>query len=170
VTDDVRFTRRRVYRVADNFLAFWLGVLDHYRSEIEAGIGDTIVEALLRRLDDFMGARWEEAFRMHLRRMDSDGAIVPDVVAVGPFWAPGDDPAEMDAVVLAGVERRTVLVGEAKWAKRVDAARVRRQLERKAAVLPGGVPAGLRYAVCARETVANADGVVAITAADIFDG
>jgi hypothetical protein len=61
------------------------------------------------------------------------------------------------------------VVGEAKWAKRVDAARIRRHLERKAAALPGGAPADLVYAVCAREAVANAEGVLAITA-DIFDG
>jgi hypothetical protein len=81
----------------------------------------------------------------------------------------GDDPSEIDAVILAGVERRAVLVGEAKWARRVDAARIRRQLERKAAALPNAAP-DLRYAVCAREAVDNAEGVLAITAADIFDG
>lgn len=62
-----------------------------------------------------------------------------------------------------------MLVGEAKWARRVDAARIRRELERKAAALPSAAP-DLRYAVCAREVVDNADGVLAITAGDIFDG
>jgi AAA+ ATPase superfamily predicted ATPase len=169
VTDDVRFTRNHVYRVADNFLAFWLGVLDRYRSEIDRGIGDTIVSPLMGRLDDFMGARWEEAFRMHLRRMTRDGVLTDDVVAVGPFWTWGEDPSEMDAAVLAGVERRAVLVGEAKWTRRVDAVRIRRELERKAAALPKVAP-DLRYAVCAREAVDNAEGVLAITASDIFDG
>jgi uncharacterized protein len=93
------------------------------------------------------------------------------VVGVGPFWTwKGEDRAEIDAVVLAGLgRRRAVLVGEAKWARRVDAARIRRQLERKAAALPSAAP-DLRYAICARETVDNAEGFLAITAADIFDG
>jgi uncharacterized protein len=170
VTEDERLTRRRIYRVADNFMAFWLGVLDRYRAEIDRGLGDTIVPAIVRSLDDFLGSRWEEAFRMHLRRMAVDGALGEEVVAVGPFWTAAADPGEIDAVVLAGRERRPVLVGEAKWARRVDASRIRRQLERKAEALPGGAPAGLRYAVCAREAVDEPGDMLAITAADVFDG
>jgi AAA+ ATPase superfamily predicted ATPase len=167
---DPQASRGSFYRIADNFLAFYLGVLDPYRSEIDRGMGETIVEPLTRRLDDFMGARWEEAFRMHLRRMANDGVLAPDVVAVGPFWNVwGEDPSEMDAVVLAGDKRRPILAGEAKWTKRVDATSIRRDLERKAAALRKPAP-DLRYAVCAREGVDNADGVLAITAGDIFDG
>jgi AAA+ ATPase superfamily predicted ATPase len=171
ITEDPRRPRTWTYRVADNFLAFWLGVLDRYRSEIDRGVAHEIASAWMDDLDVFLGARWEEAFRMHLRRLMSDGALGEKVVGVGPFWAwKGEDQAEIDAVVLAGPgRRRAVLVGEAKWARRVDAARIRRQLERKAAALPSTAP-DLRYAVCAREVVDNADGVLAITAADIFDG
>lgn len=167
-TEDYRLTLRRAYRVADNFLAFWLGVVDLYRAEIELDNGETIVRDMMRRVDDFMGSRWEEAFRWHLRRMARDGQLGEEVVRIGPFWTPGEEANEIDAIVL-GARWRPVLVGEAKWARRVDAARLRRQLERKAAALPD--PASdLRYAVCAREAVDNADGVLAITAADIFDG
>ena len=171
VTEDRRSPRTWTYRVADNFLAFWLGVLDHYRAEIDRGVADSIVSAWMDDLDGFLGSRWEEAFRMHLRRLMIDGALGEKVVAVGPFWTwRGADPAEIDAVVLAGTGRRqAVLVGEAKWAKRVDAVRIRRQLERKAAALPSAAP-DLRYAVCAREAVDNAGDVLAVTAADIFDG
>ncbi len=78
-----------------------------------------------------------------------------------------DAPVEIDAVVLAGRERAAALVGEAKWARRVDGARIRWELERKAAALPK-VRGELRYAVCARERVDHSQGLLAITAADIF--
>ncbi len=51
-------SRRRLYRVADNFLAFWLGVVDRYRAEIERGLGATILPVLLESLDDHMGPVW----------------------------------------------------------------------------------------------------------------
>jgi AAA+ ATPase superfamily predicted ATPase len=167
VTEDPRRTRRRTYRIADNFLAFWLGLLDRYRPEIERGLGESILPVLLDAIDDQMGGPWEQAFRDYLRRRAASGELGPNVVAVGPFWTAAADPAEIDAVALAGRKREAVLIGEAKWAKRVDGGRLRAGLERKAEALPR-LAAQPRYAVCAREKVDNADGLMAVTAEDIF--
>jgi AAA+ ATPase superfamily predicted ATPase len=167
VTEDPRRTRRRIYRIADNFLAFWLGLLDRYRPEIERGLGKSILPVLLESIDDQMGGPWENAFRDHLRRLATTGSLLPDAVAVGPFWTAAADPSEIDAVVLAGRHREAVLIGEAKWGKRVDGTRLRAELERKAQVLPR-LAAEPRYAICARERVDKAGDALAITAADIF--
>jgi hypothetical protein len=85
VTEDPRRTRRRLYRIADNFLAFWLHVVNRYRAEIERGLGSSILPVLVADLDDHLGPRWEEAFRIHLRRLAEAGEIGPDIVGVGPF-------------------------------------------------------------------------------------
>jgi uncharacterized protein len=166
VTEQDRRTRRRIYRIADNFLAFWLGLLDRYRPEIERGLGKSILPVLLASLDDCMGGPWEEAFRDHLRRLAAAGEL-GEVVAVGPFWTSAADPTEIDAVALAGRGREAVLLGEAKWAKRVDGAALRVELERKRAALPKQA-AELRYAIGARERVDASGDVMPITAADIF--
>jgi AAA+ ATPase superfamily predicted ATPase len=166
VTEDPARTRRRSYRISDNFLAFWLGVLDRYRPEIERGLGRTIAPVLVSSLGDHMGPRWEEAVRMHLRRIADRGELGPNVVAIGPFWTMAGDPVEIDAVALAGRSREAVLVTEAKWSRSVDGAAVRRALERKATALPR-VSDRLRYAVAAREAVKDGD-VVRITARDVF--
>lgn len=167
VTEDPRRTRRRIYRIADNFLAFWLGLLDRFRAEIDRGLGESILPVLLSSIDDHLGGPWEEAFRDHLRQLAATGELGPDVVAVGPFWTAAVDPAEIDAVVLAGRGREAVLLGEAKWARRVDGGRLRVELERKAPMLPRRA-GNLRYAICAREQVENATGSTVITAEDIF--
>lgn len=170
VTDDPR-TRsgRTTYRIADNFLAFWLGVIDRYRAEIERGLGEQIVDVVGERLDDHMGPRWEEAFRDHLRRLIGEGAIRAEsgIVAVGPYWTRDADPVEIDAVVLAGRSREAVLVGEAKWAREVDGAALKGQLEQRARRLPR-VAERLSYAVAARSAVHQAQGLLAVTADDIF--
>lgn len=166
VTEAGARTRRRVYRIADNFLAFWLGLLDRYRPEIERGLGESILPVLLDSLDDHMGGPWEEAFRDHLRRRAAAGEL-GDVVAIGPFWTSGADPGEIDAVALAGRGREAVLLGEAKWAKRVSAEPLVADLQRKAAALPK-LADRPRYAIAARERVDGADGLVAVTAAEIF--
>lgn len=167
VTERETRTRRRIYRIADNFLAFWLGVLDRHRSAIERGLGREVVPTLLRELDDHMGGRWEAAFREYLVRLAVAGELGPDVVDVGRFWR-DDPPVEIDAVVLAGRSRDAVLVGEAKWSKRIDATPIVRQLEHKAVALPRRAPE-MRYAVAARQTVTHASGVLPVTAHDVFD-
>ena len=167
VTEDPHRTRRRVYRIADNFLAFWLGLLDRYRPEIERGLGESILPVLLDSLDDHMGGPWEEAFRGHLRRLAAAGELGDAVVAVGPFWTSAAEPTEIDAVALAGRSREAVLLGEAKWAKRVNAPQLRAALERKAAALPR-LADEPRYAICGRDRVDDAAGALAVTAADIF--
>lgn len=168
VTEDPARSKRRIYRIADHFLSFYLGVLSHYRAEIDRGLGATIIDALMNDLDDQMGPVYEEAFREHLRRLAVEGALGPAVVAVGPWWR-HDGQDELDAVVLSKRDRtrKPILVGESKWARQVDAARVRRGLERKAADLAD--PEDLRYAVCARESLLHLDDdVMGVTAADIF--
>lgn len=167
VTEDPRRTRRRVYRIADNFLAFWLGLLDRYRPEIERGLGESILPVLVDSLDAHMGGPWEAAFRDHLRRLATQGDLGEGVVAVGPFWTGAADPGEIDAVALAGRGKEAVLLGEAKWRKRVDGARIRAELERKSSGLPR-LASEPRYAVCAREAVDHGEDVLCVTAEDIF--
>lgn len=169
VTEQDSRTRRRIYRVADNYLAFYLGSLIRFRAEIERGLGRTIVSSLAAFLDQHMGPVYEEAFREHLRRTANAGMLGEGVVAVGPWWN-DDGQQEIDAVVLAqhNLTRVPILVGEAKWASSVNAARIKAALIRKAAVLAPDAD-DLSYAVCARDTVEHLDAqTIAVTAADIF--
>lgn len=165
---ETEHSRRRIYRLADNFLAFYLGVLSRYRAEIERGLGASILGVLLGTLDEQLGPAFEQAFRDHLRGEAAAGRLGGGVVAVGRWWQ-DSPPTEIDAVVLAGRGRRPAVAGEAKWARRVDAGRVLTELRRKAALLQ---PVGeLRYAVCGREHVTHVPpGALVITAADIFPG
>lgn len=169
VTEDPGRARNRSYRIADNFLAVWLGIINPHRAEIERGLGETILPVVMRSLDDHMGSRWEEAFRMHLRRMAGAGELGEDIVAVGPYWTRAQGSVEIDAVVLAGRGREVVAVGEAKWARSVNAGALRRDLERKAQSLPRRVEP-LRYIICGRERVNGlGTGTIGLTAADLFD-
>lgn len=169
VTEDELRTKQRIYRIADELLAFYLGPLSRYQPEIERGLGGSIADALIDRLDHHMGRSYEDAFRQHLRRMAKHGALGSHVVAIGPWWT-RDGNNEIDAIVIAEREQQRVpvLAAECKWGKRVDAGRIKAGLIRKAASLTRESE-NLRYCVCAREEVVNADAdTLTVTAADIF--
>lgn len=169
VTELATRSRRRIYRIADNYLSFYLGPLMRFRAEIERGLGRSIVRPLSACLDDMMGSVYEEAFRHHLRRMANGGLLGEDIVAIGSWWN-DDGQQEIDAVVLAqrGQTRIPVLVGECKWTGSVSAGRIRAALTRKAAALAPETEE-LRYAVCARDAVEGADEeTLTITSRDIF--
>jgi uncharacterized protein len=167
VTEDQRRTRRAVYRIADNFLAFWLQLVEPLRGAIDHGMGESILPVLESSLDDFMGPRWEDAFRAHLRRRAAENELPKQrIVAIGPWWR--DAPAvEIDAVALAGRRRRPVLVGEATWARKVDGRRIARALAEKARALPDLADDYAR-AVCARDEVDHHEGLHIVTSGDIF--
>lgn len=178
--DDARKSRRAIYRVADNFLAFYLGPILKHRTEIERGRGRAVIPAIERELDRHLGLPYEEAFRECLWRKADDSSLgLADIVEIGPWWGTaqsGDRAAdrnqvEIDAVLLAQPEqtRSPVAVGEAKWGKSVNGARLRARLTAKAASVTRDVDK-LRYIICARsEVITPQDSdTVTITARDIF--
>lgn len=169
VTEVGTRSRRRIYRITDNYLAFYLGPLMRFRAEIERGLGKTIVSSLAAFLDQHMGPVYEEAFREYLRRLANEGTLGEGIVAIGPWWSDASQQ-EIDAVVLAQREltRLPVLVGESKWAHSVDAVRIKAGLIRKAAALTPHVDE-LSYVVCARDAVEHPDTQTrTVTATDIF--
>ncbi len=166
VTDAGRSKRVR-YAIADNFLRFWLTVLDPHIGAIERGLGGPVVDVILSALDDHMGPAWEAAFREHLTLLAVRGRLTRPAVAIGPWWS-ADGTIEIDAVALAGRERVPFLAGEAKWARSADGGRLLAKLARNAAVLPGHA-SEMQYALCARREVTGApEGTIVITADDIF--
>jgi hypothetical protein len=74
---------------------------------------------------------------------------------------------EIDAVVVAGTPPEAVAIGKCEWAERVAATSPLPTLVKRSLALPRRAD-DLRYVVCARAEVTRAEGVLPVTAADIF--
>jgi hypothetical protein len=152
-------------------VADYLGPLRQHRTQMERGHGRAVLPAIERELDNHMGYPFEEAFRECLWRKAADGSLgLRDIVEVGPWWGSGGQD-EIDAVLFAQhqLKRVPVAVGEAKWGRSVDGARLRARLTVKAAALTEDIDR-LSYVVCTRSAVRTPPGsdTIVITAADIF--
>ena len=165
VTERPERTRLRVYRIADNFLAFWFRFVYPNRGEIERGLGEEIVRSvILRGLDDHMGPVFEQMARDYVRL--EAGARLPAATSIGSWWS-GDGQTEIDVVALRGKE--VVLAGEAKWSRTVDR-RVLRALEERAVRIPGarGSPQLILFAREGFRDVARNEAIT-VTAAGLYD-
>jgi len=167
VTEDPDRTRLRIYRIADNFLAFWFRFIYSHRGEIDRGLGSRVVEQLvLPHLDDHMGPVFEEMCRDYVRAKTGSGrSRVPEVTAVGNWWT-ADGQTEVDVVGMRG--RDVVLAGEAKWGRRAgrrDLDALRRKVER----IPRAIDPTL--GLFAREHFTDVDdrGALLVTANDLYE-
>ncbi len=166
-------TKLSYYRIADNFLAFWLAVIERHRPAIEQGLGESVVDVVVEEFDDYMGARWEMAVREHISVEAVRGAFGPGIVAVGEYWrtrvGPTEDPCQLDVLALSGRQRRVAVVGEVTWARRQQAPRLLADLRRTVATAGLPLADSPTWLVCAREEVADmpSDGL-AVTAHEVF--
>lgn len=166
-------TKLSYYRIADNFLAFWLTVIERHRGAVDAGLGASLSNVVAAEFDDFMGARWEIALREYLRIGAADGRFGPDIVDVGEFWlrqtGPAEDPCQLDVVALEGRSRRVAIAGEAKWAMTKSAARLVAATKRKVTDAKLKTTPEVQWLACARDSLTDVpDDCLAVTAHDIF--
>jgi AAA+ ATPase superfamily predicted ATPase len=166
-------TKLSYYRIADNFLAFWLTVIERHRPAIDQGLGKSVLDVIVEEFDDFMGARWEEALRIHVRGLANGDTLGKDIVAVGEYWnrqsGPKEDPSQLDLVALAGRSRKVAAIGEAKWSKSQSGAHLLDDLRRKVAAAKLPLTDSPIWVLCARDSITKAPpNCLPITAHDIF--
>ncbi len=166
VTEKESSTRRRIYRIVDNFLAFYLRVVESYKTEIERGLGESILPVLIDTVDDFMGDRWEDMVFRHVRRMAAAGTIGPEIVRVGRWWN-RTSSVEIDLVALSGRADTVILCGEVKWRSDISDPRLLRTLRDKASALVDDVDS-ITYLLAARDRISLTDNILAVTADDVF--
>lgn len=127
-------SKKGLYKISDNFVAFYYRFISAYRSFIELGRTDSINMLLDRDLPGFVGECWERLCR------DAVSGNVIDGVVYGMarrWWGSvsRDESMELD-VVAESLDKKYLLVGECKWTKSADADILLSELKAKAVKLP----------------------------------
>ncbi len=129
-----RGSKRTLYRISDPFLRYWFRFVEPHRSRLEAQQLSAVEKDISRRFSHHLGEVWEELARASVPHLDCFGK------KWGPasrWWGPGRDRKPLEVDLVAESEAgECVLVGEVKWAAPRDAARILKELERKAERLP----------------------------------
>jgi AAA+ ATPase superfamily predicted ATPase len=100
------------YVLADPYLRFYFALVDPWRSAIQQGRGNAVLDYLWREeFDRFVSRTFEDVAHQYLVRLSGAGEL-PPVSASGRWWFAGGD---VDAVLMTG--RRVTAAGTAKWTK-----------------------------------------------------
>ena len=184
--EDAAGSRRGLWTILDNYLAFWFAFVRPNLTDLEAGRGDTIWREEIRpALDRFISRpAFERICREYVRGAIGRDPRLPDRGDVGEWWGPytaRDDQGaivteQRQADVVVGTPKRVTLVGECKWSDSLVDTDALRQLRGVAAAVPG-TTASTRLALFAREgftdrleAIAEQEGLLLFTSADLLDG
>lgn len=111
--------KRRLYRVTDPYLKFWLRYVQPNRSEIEILRSYDVLERVKKDFGTFSGEQFEQL----MRELVVDGIIGRPFNSASRWWgrnkakSPGKDMEEID-VVAYSEDRDELLFGECKWSSR----------------------------------------------------
>jgi len=184
--EDPAVSRRGLWTILDNYLAFWFAFVRPNLTDLEAGRADTVwKEEIEPSLDTFISRpAFERVCREYVRDAIGRDRRLPARGDVGEWWGPytarGKDgklvTEQRQADVVVGTSKRVALVGECKWRESLVDTDALGQLRIAAAAVPG-TSSTTRLALFARagftervRTIADEEGILLFTAADLLDG
>jgi len=131
--ESLRSTKRSLYKIDDPFLNFYFTFIVPEKSRIDLGLSAQVLKEIKKRMPQYTSAIWEELCRRSVPFIIKDDEFNP----ASRWWGKGRDgvPLEID-VVSESTDKKSLLVGEAKWTENKDVTRIVEELKRKSASLP----------------------------------
>ncbi len=162
-----RSNKRTLYRIADPFIRYWFRFVEPDRSRLEIRQISAVEKSISGRFAHHVGETWEELAR----------SSVPFLELFGERWRPASrwwgagldrKPLEVDLVAV-NEEQDRVLVGEVKWTGRTGAARLLRELEKKAERLPFVKGRRVELGLWLKRPVSGSAGKHVVTPGQVLD-
>lgn len=137
--DNPKKSKKGLYHINDSLLRFHYQFIVPYRSILELGKIDTVMQVVESQLPQFIGQCWELLCRDYVSGNIIDG-IAYNVAS--RWWGKIFPPEEKDGkmveldVVAESIDKKHILIGECKWTHNDSADRLMETLKQKAKYLP----------------------------------
>ena len=132
-------SKKGLYHINDSLLRFHYQFIVPYRSVLELGRIDVVLQVIRAQLPQFIGQCWELLCRQYVSGNIIDG-VAYNVASRwwGKIFPPEDKDGKMVEldVVAESIDKKHILIGECKWTHDEDADRLMAVLEQKAKYLP----------------------------------
>ena len=164
-------SRKSLYHVADPLLRFHYRYVVPYRSLLELGNSEAVMNVFKREENDFYGHTWEELCRNFISGNGLDGIIYQMARRWwGSYFNAAQQtyvPAELD-VVAESFDGKHLLLGECKWQEHVDAKEELDRLRTIAAGLPFAQNRTVHYVLFSRTLPKHADAGAVLYPQDVM--
>ena len=108
-------SKRGLYRITDNYIAFWFKYIYPYRSYLEKGEDEYVMRKIKEGfIQNFASFVYEDVCREKMWDLSAKGKTLP-FEKVGRYW--GSKAGEIDIVAI-GNEEKNLVLGECKYTKK----------------------------------------------------
>jgi uncharacterized protein len=123
-----RSTKRSLYKIDDPFLGFYFTFIVPEKSRIELGLTSQVMKDIKKRLPQYTSFIWEDLCRLSVPYL-----LENNFSPASRWWGRGRDGLTLEIDVMAeSADKKSLLVGEAKWTDKTDVKRVAEELLLKA--------------------------------------
>ena len=148
--ENPRNSKRSLYHLSDPYMQFYFRFIAPYRSFIELGRTEMVLDIIGKQMPAFVGSMWERLCRQAVSGQTLDGITY----GMASRWWGGvskSESVEID-VMAESLDHRALLVGECKWTSAEDAAHLEENLRFRASKLPFvGAYDSVRYVLFLKE-------------------
>jgi AAA+ ATPase superfamily predicted ATPase len=139
-------SRRGIYRLKDHYLRFWFRYVHPYRSQLERGNAQAILEnQVMPEIDHFASLTFEEVCEQYFWLSGLSGKLTFIPTKIGNWWNANE---EIDLVVLGEVD--AILV-ECKWTSKPIGIDILEDLQRKGKIIQSELEnRQIHFALCSR--------------------
>lgn len=131
--ESLRSTKRSLYKINDPFLNFWFTFIIPEKSRIDLGLTKQVLNEIKKKMPLYTSAIWEELCRQSVPFIIKSKECNP----ASRWWGKGLDGNQMEVDIVAeSTDKKSIVVGEAKWTGKSDLIKETDELKRKMADLP----------------------------------
>ena len=116
-------SKRGMYRLSESCYAFWFRFVMPFTSDIEAGLGRAVVNALPEeQITEYLGHRFEALCAEWLVEQAKKGKLPIAATAVSSWWGTNPDKRAQDDIDVLAADRieKRLIIGECKYRESFD--------------------------------------------------
>ncbi len=133
--ENVKSTKRSLYKINDPFLNFYFTHVLPHKSLLQMGLTDKIYSTIKKDLSKYISTIWEDLARQSVPYMNLNNIQWGQAARWWGNTGENNTPVEID-IVAESMDKKHLLVGEAKWGEKNDLNRLTLRIENIVSSLP----------------------------------